>query len=147
MPRHVPEKKDAFERRNAPGSCRRARIRRCPNGKTRIPQWGCIPKGRREPGEVKHLKYPEEKRTKVIPGVAASETGGSRNQPTGWGSRTAEEEREAQRNRHGAAGQEGEYRRSAKRGRGANGILIRRGTRNPAGRAARDHPASLNTST
>ena len=80
MPRHVPEKKDASNgetRRGAVGERIRSAVS---EWETRIPQWGCIPKGRRTRGS-ETSEYPEEKRTKVIPEVAASETGGSGSRP------------------------------------------------------------------
>ena len=65
------------KRRNAAGSCKEAKIRRYPNGGTRHPG-GMTP-------DTEHIgitggtrgtetsKYPEEKKTKVISCVAASE--------------------------------------------------------------------------
>ena len=65
------------KRRNAAGSCKEAKIRRYPNGGTRHPG-GMTP-------DTEHIgitggtrgtetsKYPEEKKTKVIPSVAASD--------------------------------------------------------------------------
>ena len=80
-------------------------IRRCPNGETRIPQWGCIPKGRRTRGS-ETSEYPEEKRTRVIPRVAASESGGGQTGPRA-GVVGPQRKNGSAAERHGKAGRRG----------------------------------------
>ena len=61
--------------RKAAGSCKRALIRRCPNGGTRLVE-DQTP-ARKGTRGTETSKYPEEKRTIVIPRVVASESGGA----------------------------------------------------------------------
>ena len=66
--------------RKVPGSCTRTLIRECPNGETlsgeslAIPETEFIGLGRRTWGS-EPSQYPQEKKTIVIPEVAASEPG------------------------------------------------------------------------
>ena len=53
--------KDVATRRNAPGRRWQPAIRRCPNGATPLGDTRDL-HCRREPGELKHLTYPEEQR-------------------------------------------------------------------------------------
>ena len=59
--------------RKAAGSCKRTLIRRCPNGETRYTEG--IASERKVTRGTETSKYPEEKRTIVIPRVVASESG------------------------------------------------------------------------
>ena len=59
--------------RKAAGSCKRTLIRRCPNGETHYTEG--IVSERKVTRGTETSKYPEEKRTIVIPRVVASESG------------------------------------------------------------------------
>lgn len=59
--------------RKASGSCKRATIRWYPNGGTRLAEGQSSYFGKRGTRRTETSKYPEEKKTKVISQVAASE--------------------------------------------------------------------------
>ena len=68
---------------------KRALIRRCPNGETQLHDLQlltaeCIGGAERTRG-TETSKYPQEKKEKSIPSVAASESGHSPNQASAWG--------------------------------------------------------------
>ena len=62
--------------RKAAGIGKYESIRRYPNGATHLPQGGYLPSNRgRQTWGTETSKYPQEKKTKVIPRVVASEMG------------------------------------------------------------------------
>ena len=81
MPGRQEPKKDVANNETASGSCKRASIRGCPNGGTRMAKSHALDaefigiQGHTRGTETS--KYPEEKKTRVIPLVAASECGGA----------------------------------------------------------------------
>ena len=105
MPRHVPEKKDASN-----GETRRGAVGERGSGGVRMGK----PASRngdasRKGGETRGSEtseYPEEKRTKVIPGVAASETGGGQTSPRA-GVVGPHKKNGSAAERHGKAGRRG----------------------------------------